>query len=62
MLEPQVAVLEKDMSEIKTDLKAMRSDVSYIKGRLDSMPTTVQLLMFVIGIFVAAGLTRFFSL
>lgn len=60
-MEARVKNLENDMSDVKSDLKAMRSDLSYIRGRLDSMPTTIQLLMFVIAIFVAAGLTRYFG-
>lgn len=53
--------LEADMSELKADMKAMLKDVSYIRGRLDAMPTTIQLLMFVIAIFLASGLTRYFG-
>ena len=60
--------LEGDMAEVKADIKALRVDVgllradmSYIRGRLDAMPTTIQLLGFVIAIFVASGLTRYFG-
>ena len=67
--------LEGDVAEIKADMKAMRgdmgslrgelaslrADMSYIRGRLDAMPTTIQLLGFVIAIFVASGLTRYFG-
>lgn len=53
--------LEADMAEVKADVKALRSDMSYIRGRLDAMPTTIQLLMFVVAIFVASGLTRYFG-
>ena len=60
--------LEGDMAEVKADVKALRVDVgllradmSYIRGRLDAMPTTIQLLGFVIAIFVASGLTRYFG-
>ena len=60
--------LEGDMAEVKADIKALRVDVgllradmSYIRGRLDAMPTTIQLLGFVIAIFVAPGLTRYFG-
>jgi hypothetical protein len=67
-MEARVAALEADMKEVKSDLKAMRADMSlmqkdvaYIRGRLDSMPTSIQLLGFVIAIFVAAGLTRYFG-
>ena len=60
-METRVAALESDMKELKADLKALRVDVSYIRGRLDSMPTTLHLLGFVVAIFVAAGLTRYFG-
>ena len=60
--------LEGDMAEVKADIKALRvdvgllrADISYIRGRLDAMPTTIQLLGFVIAIFVASGLTRYFG-
>jgi hypothetical protein len=60
--------LEGDMAEVKADIKALRVDVgllradmSYIRGRLDAMPTTIQLLGFIIAIFVASGLTRYFG-
>ena len=60
--------LEGDMAEVKSDIKAlrvdvglMRADMSYIRGRLDAMPTTIQLLGFVIAIFIASGLTRYFG-
>jgi hypothetical protein len=67
-MELRVKRLEDDMSELKTDVKAIRTDLSalrndtsYIRGRLDAMPTTIQLLGFVVAIFVAAGLTRYFG-
>ena len=37
------------------------ADLKYVKGRLDAMPTTIQLLGFIIAIFVATGVTRFFG-
>ncbi|MEA2871848.1 MAG: hypothetical protein QOH67_1824 [Hyphomicrobiales bacterium] len=57
----RVGRLEDDVKELKTDVKAIRADVSYIKGRIDAMPTTVQLLAFVIAIFVAAGVVNYFK-
>ncbi len=60
-MEFRVKRLEDDMSELKADVKAMRGDLSYIRGRLDAMPTTIQLLMFLVAIFVASGLTRYFG-
>ena len=60
-MEQRVARLEEDMKEVRSDLKAMRSDLSEIKGRLNAMPTTIQLIGFVIAIFVAAGVTKMFG-
>lgn len=60
-MEARVERLEDDMKELKADIKALRVDVAHVRGRVDAMPTTVQLLMFVVAIFVAAGLTRFFT-
>lgn len=67
-IDGRIAALESDVKELKTDLKAMRTDIgalrvdiAHVRGRIDSMPTTIQLLMFVIAIFVAAGITRLFG-
>lgn len=60
MLEARVARLEDDMKEVKGDIKAMRTDLSYIRGKVDAMPTTLQLIAFVVAIFAAAGIARFF--
>jgi len=38
----------------------MRNDLSYIKGKLDGMPTTLQLVAFAVAVFVAAGVFQFF--
>lgn len=61
MLEARVGRLEADVSELKTDMKAVRVDIAYIKGKLDTMPTTIQLIGFIVAIFVAAGITRFIA-
>ena len=49
------------MKEIKSDLKKVLVDLSYLRGKADAMPTTIQLIGFVIAIFVAAGVTRYFG-
>jgi hypothetical protein len=48
------------MDEMRADVKAMRSDLSYIRRKLDAMPTT-QLVLFAVAILVAAGVARYFS-
>ena len=60
-MEPRVAALEADMKEIKADLKKVLADLSYLRGKADAMPSTIQLIAFVIAIFAAAGLTRYFG-
>lgn len=60
-MEARVTRLEEDVKEIKSDLKAIRLDLSYLRGKVDSMPTTLQLLGFVIVVLVAAGLMRYFG-
>jgi hypothetical protein len=60
-MEPRVAALEADMKEIKSDLKKVLVDLSYLRGKVDAMPSTLQLIGFAIAIFVAAGVTRFFG-
>ena len=60
-METRVAALEADMKEVKSDLKKVLSDLSYLRGKADSSPTTIQLIMFAVAIFAAAGLTRFFG-
>jgi hypothetical protein len=60
-MEARVKRLEDDMSELKSHVKAMRADLSYIRGKLDAMPSTTQLILFAVAVFVAAGIARFFG-
>lgn len=39
----------------------IRVEVAEVKGRLAAMPTTIQLLGFVVAIFVAAGILKYFG-
>ena len=55
------AALEADTKEIKSDLKKVLVELGYLRGKADAMPTTIQLIDFVIAIFVAAGVTRYFG-
>ncbi len=59
-LERRLERLEKSVSEVESDVKSMRNDLSYIKGKLDGMPTTLQLVAFAVAVFVAAGVFQFF--
>lgn len=56
-----VAEFRADISAMRADIHAMCDDTKYIRSRLDAMPTKIQLLGFIIAIFVASGLTRYFG-
>jgi hypothetical protein len=60
-MEARVAALEKVFEKVDTKLDTIIRDMSYLKGKVDAMPSTLQLLGFVIAIFVAAGVTRYFG-
>jgi hypothetical protein len=52
-----------DVAELKSALKNLASatELAEIKGRVNAMPTTIQLAGFVIAIFVASGMLRYFG-
>ena len=54
------AVFEADVKEIKADLKTLIKDVAELKGKVSQLPTTLQMLGFVVAIVVAAGLVKHF--
>ena len=58
-MEPRIAALESDMKEIKSDLRTVLVDLSYLRGKVDAMPSTLQFIGFAIAIIAAAGVTRF---
>ena len=60
-MEPRVAALEKAFEKMDSKLDILVRDVSYLKGKVDSMPSTLQLLGFVVAIFVAAGVAKYFG-
>jgi hypothetical protein len=60
-MEARVGRLEEDMKEVKGDLKTLLRDTAEMKGRLNAMPTTIQLIAFVVAIFAAAGLLKYFG-
>jgi hypothetical protein len=61
-MEPRVARLEDEMREIKSDLKAMRADLAWVKGRMEALPTTWQMITLVFGILGGAFLILRFGL
>ena len=48
-METRITRLEDDFRSLKADLSAIRTDVSYLRGRIESLPTTWQLITAVIG-------------
>ncbi len=42
-MEARLTRLEADFQAMRADLSASRSDTSYIRGRLESLPTTWQM-------------------
>jgi len=61
-MEPRIARLEEDMREIKADLKSLRADLAWVKGRLEALPTTMQMITLVFGILGGAFLILRFGL
>jgi hypothetical protein len=60
-MEHRVAALEKGFERIEGKLDGLVKDVAELKGRVNAMPTTMQLLLFVVAIFTASGLLRYFG-
>ncbi|MCJ2093679.1 hypothetical protein MKK67_14445 [Methylobacterium sp. J-072] len=60
-MEARIKRLEDDGKEIRTDLKRILADTAEIKGRVASMPTSLQLFMAIVAVFVASGLLRWFG-
>ena len=60
-METRVKALEDRFEKMDSKLDILIKDVSYLKGKVDAMPSTLQLLGFVVAIFVAAGVTRYFG-
>lgn len=60
-MEARVKALEDGMSDIKSDLKAIRNDLAYLRGKVDSMPSTLQLGGFILAVLGIAGLAKYFA-
>jgi hypothetical protein len=65
-MDARLTRLESDFALMRADLSATRSDTAYIRGRLESLPSTWQMIATIIGGNVAlAGLilviARFFG-
>ena len=56
-MEVRLARLEEDSKEVRADMKRVLADLSYVKGRLESLPTTWAMITTVVGAQLAlAGL------
>lgn len=53
--------LDAKVERVQDSVNSIRTDLARIEGRLNAMPTTIQLIGFVIAIFVAAGLLKYFG-
>lgn len=60
-MEARVKALEERFEKMDSKLDTIVRDLSYLKGKVDSMPTSLQLLGFAIAVFVAAGLLRYIA-
>ena len=70
-LEARVASLEGKFEKIDGKLDSVKElggkldslvkDVSYLKGKVDAMPTTLQLIGFVIAVLAIAGLAKYLA-
>ncbi|MBB3144200.1 archaellum component FlaC [Phyllobacterium trifolii] len=54
-LKGDVSGLKGDVSGLKGDVSGLKEGVAYLKGRIDQLPTMLQLLGFVLAIFAMAG-------
>lgn len=48
-------------SSNRQEFASVNEKVSYLRGRIEQIPTTIQLGGFIIAIFVASGMTRYFG-
>ncbi len=60
-LEPAVGRIDTAVTKLTDSVHKVEIDLAELKGRILQLPTTLQLLGFVVALFVAAGLmTHFF--
>ena len=61
-LEPVLSQLSKDVADIKSkDLVELKVAAAKLDGRVSQLPSTVQLLGFVLAVLAIAGVTRFIT-
>jgi hypothetical protein len=49
------------MKELKVDMKTALKDLAYLRGKVDNLPTTLQLIGFAVAVFIAAGIACYFG-
>lgn len=60
-MEARVKTLEDRFEKMDSKLDAIGKDLSYLKGKVDMLPTTLQLLGFVLAVMAIAGLAKYFA-
>ena len=61
-LEPVLTQLSKDLADIRTkNFVALKVGVAKLEGRVSQLPSSVQLLGFVLAVLAIAGVTRFIT-
>lgn len=60
-MEARVKALEDRFEKMDSKLDAIGKDLSYLKGKVDMLPSTLQLGGFVIAVLAIAGLAKYFS-
>lgn len=60
-MEARVRALEDRFEKMDSKLDAIGKDLAYLKGKIDMLPTTLQLGGFVIAVLAIAGLAKYFA-
>lgn len=60
-LEEKFDKVDSKLDAILKDVSGLRTDLAYLKGKADNMPTSLQLLGFAIAVFIAAGLLKYIA-
>lgn len=59
-LEPVLSQVSKDLADIKTkDLVDLKVAAAKLEGRVSQLPSTVQMLGFILAVLAIAGVTRY---
>ncbi len=61
-LEDKFERIDAKLDVISRDVSGLIREVSYLKGRVDAMPSTLQMLAFVLAVLGIAGLAKYFAI